>query len=91
MLDYNYIAELLKSKDIILLPDNWKRKGSRTAHKSGQKPHKCPRCGNITSKIHDYRTQRVKDIPMMEQEIVVKVLWRTYNRAERRIRSNVLV
>ncbi|WP_307188812.1 hypothetical protein [Caldicellulosiruptor acetigenus] len=28
----------------------------------------------MTSKIHDYRTQRVKDIPMMEQEIVVKVL-----------------
>ncbi|WAM37557.1 hypothetical protein OTK01_002130 [Caldicellulosiruptor acetigenus] len=24
--------------------------------------------------MHDYRTQRVKDIPMMEQEIVVKVL-----------------
>ncbi|UZQ84352.1 MULTISPECIES: transposase family protein [Thermoanaerobacter] len=29
-----------------------------------QKPHTCPRCGKLTSKVHDYRTQRIKDIPL---------------------------
>jgi len=37
VLNHNYITELLKSKDIVLIPDNWKRKGSRTAYKSGAK------------------------------------------------------
>ena len=27
------------------------------------KPHKCPCCGYTTSKIHDYRIQKVRDIP----------------------------
>ena len=28
-----------------------------------RKPHKCPCCGNLTDKIHDYREQPIKDIP----------------------------
>lgn len=28
------------------------------------KEHICPHCGNITTKIHDYRTQKIKDIPI---------------------------
>ncbi len=27
------------------------------------KPHKCPCCGELTDKIHDYREQVIKDIP----------------------------
>lgn len=27
------------------------------------KVHKCPSCGNLTSKIHDYRNQTIKDLP----------------------------
>ena len=27
-----------------------------------RKPHKCPCCGNMTNKIHDYRKQNIKDI-----------------------------
>lgn len=28
------------------------------------KPHICPNCGTETTKIHDYRTQTIKDIPI---------------------------
>ena len=28
-----------------------------------RKPHKCPCCGNLTDKVHDYREQPIKDIP----------------------------
>ena len=27
------------------------------------KPHKYPRCNNQTAKVHDYRIQKIKDIP----------------------------
>src|SRR5574344_829781 len=28
-----------------------------------RKPHRCPNCGCLTDKIHDYREQSIKDIP----------------------------
>lgn len=28
------------------------------------KPHICPHCGSSTTKIHDYRTQTIKDVPI---------------------------
>ena len=28
------------------------------------KPHICPNCGSETTKIHDYRIQTIKDIPI---------------------------
>ena len=35
-----------------------------------RKPHKCP-CFNIsTDKVHDYRKQRIKDIPNIDKEPV---------------------
>ena len=27
------------------------------------KPHSCPNCNALTSKVHDYRIQKIKDIP----------------------------
>lgn len=33
------------------------------------KPHKCPRCGHITKKIHDYRKQNIKDIPVLNKPL----------------------
>ena len=37
-----------------------------------QTPHKCPNCQSVTSRIHDYREQRVTDIPLlMEKSIVI--------------------
>ena len=28
------------------------------------KPHSCPNCNALTSKVHDYRIQKMKDIPL---------------------------
>ena len=37
-----------------------------------QTPHECPNCKTITSRIHDYREQKVTDIPLlMEQSIII--------------------
>ena len=34
-----------------------------------RKPHKCPCCGNLTDKVHDYREQPIKDIPAFGKQI----------------------
>lgn len=37
-----------------------------------QTPHECPNCKTITSRVHDYREQKVTDIPLlMEKSIFV--------------------
>ena len=38
-----------------------------------QRIHKCPRCSTYTSKVHDYRVQKVKDIPTFGQQTILHV------------------
>jgi len=63
VLNHNYITELLKSKDIILHQVVENEDEVELYISQVQKSHECPKCGSITSKIHDYRIQRVKDVP----------------------------
>lgn len=34
-------------------------------------PHKCPCCHSMTTKIHDYRNQEIKDIPLYDKRTVL--------------------
>ena len=34
----------------------------------------CPACGNVTDKVHDYRTQRIKELSAFEKPVVL--VWR---------------
>ena len=36
-----------------------------------RKPHKCPCCGKLTDKVHDYREQPIKDIPAFGKHIFI--------------------
>lgn len=38
----------------------------------------CPCCGNSTSKIHDYRDQKIKDFPYMDKSIILILKKRRY-------------
>ncbi|WAM31802.1 transposase family protein [Caldicellulosiruptor naganoensis] len=78
MLNHNYITELLKSKDIILHQVVESENEVELHISQAQKPHKCPKCGSITSKIHDYRVQRVKDIPIMGKRTYLVLRKRRY-------------
>lgn len=62
MLYHNYTEELVGLKDVFVT--SVERKGNTLCIYAGmyQRIHKCPRCGERTSKVHDYRTQRIKDI-----------------------------
>ena len=39
--------------------------------KKTPKEHKCPSCGLSTKRIHDYRTQTIKDLPFQEMRISI--------------------
>ena len=38
----------------------------------------CPACGKVTDKIHDYRLQRVKELPAFEKPVVLVLRKRRY-------------
>lgn len=62
MLYYNYTEELIGLKDVFV--KSVERKDNTLCIYAGmyKRIHKCPRCGERTSKVHDYRIQRIKDI-----------------------------
>lgn len=43
-----------------------------------RKIHNCPVCGEATSKIHDYRKQKVKDIPAFGKKVLLVIRKRRY-------------
>lgn len=74
----NYIKELLGFKDVKVknIEDN---ETSITIHiETKQTTQICPCCGNSTSKIHDYRVQTVKDVPILFKHTFIKIRKRRY-------------
>ena len=43
-----------------------------------RKSHGCPCCGTATDTIHDYRLQKIKDIPSFGKNVVLKLRKRRY-------------
>jgi transposase len=71
MLNINYTEELLGLKDISL-KNVERRENELCIHiEMHRRVHKCPKCGERTSKVHDYRTQAIKDIPAFGEISVI--------------------
>ena len=64
MLNQDYTAKLLNLEDVIITNiDNV----SNQLHISIELPrqkHTCPCCGSMTDRVHDYRMQVIKDVPL---------------------------
>lgn len=43
------------------------------------KPHSCPNCNALTSKVHDYRIQKMKDIPLQGKSCFLFLKKRRYH------------
>ena len=43
------------------------------------KPHSCPNCNALTSKVHDYRIQKIKDIPLQGKSCFLFLKKRRYH------------
>lgn len=71
MLCPNYTEELIGLKDLYV--KSVERTGQKLYIYAGmyQRIHKCPRCGEKTSKVHDYRTQEIKDISVFGEMTII--------------------
>jgi transposase len=63
MLCNDYIKELVGLEDVIITGVEQKDKICNIYLEMPRKIHTCPECGYETDKIHDYRRQKIKDIP----------------------------
>ncbi|MEK5069749.1 ISL3 family transposase [Sporosarcina sp. FSL K6-1508] len=65
-------------KDVVI--EKIEEVGERTAlHVSlPKKPHKCPSCGEMTTKVHDYRMQKIKHLKWFERLTVLFYKRRRY-------------
>ena len=62
MLYRDCIEKLLQLKDVIVTNIECQGREMHIWLRMEQRMHFCPCCGTITGKVHDYRTQLVKDI-----------------------------
>jgi len=74
----DYIQELIGFKDVIVTLVERKENYLHIHMKMKRKVHKCPLCGKHTYKIHDYRTQRVKDISSFGSYTLIYLRKRRY-------------
>lgn len=71
MLKNNFINNLLNLKDVLIKNIVNGDDKIEIYIETKKKPHFCPQCGSITSKIHDYRTQKIKDIPIQGKKTFI--------------------
>lgn len=63
MLSTDYTAKVLDLKDVIISNVENDGEALKVYLELPVRTHKCPSCGQETTRIHDYRIQIVKDIP----------------------------
>ena len=64
MLYNHFTEELIELQDLIIEKIESDEKEIHIYGKLERKIHKCPNCGDETDRIHDYREQEIKDIPV---------------------------
>lgn len=64
MLSTDYTAKILGLEDVIISNVENDGQALKIHLELPVRTHKCPSCGQETARIHDYRIQIVKDIPL---------------------------
>ena len=76
---YTYFNEkLLGLKDVTIKSIEKNGEDTEILIEMPVKPHVCPSCGATTAKIHDYRLQRIKDIPAFGRKTILVLHKRRY-------------
>ena len=78
MLYSDCIEKLLQLEDIIVTNIQCIQNEMHIHFRMEQKLHPCPCCGHITSKVHDYRTQMVKDVSICGHASILHIRKRRY-------------
>lgn len=74
----NYIKDLLGFKDVIIKKVTNEKDSVWIEIATKQKEVTCPHCSSLTSKIHDYRTQVIKDVPIQFKNTFLVLRKRRY-------------
>lgn len=74
----NYIKDLFNLKEVIIKNFHESHDFIKLKVELPTKPHICPHCGAVTSKIHDYRTQVIKDMPLRFKKVLIYYRKRRY-------------
>ena len=64
MLSENYTAKLLNLEDVIITNVENISEEIHVYLELPRVEHRCPACGALTDRVHDYRMQTIKDIPL---------------------------
>ena len=64
MLNQNYTAKLLNLEDVIITNVENISNQLHISIELPRRKHVCPCCGAVTDRVHDYRMQVIKDIPL---------------------------
>lgn len=71
MLYKDCIEKLLQLEDVIVTHIECRGKQMHVHLRMQQRLHRCPACGSLTSKVHDYRTQLVRDVSVSGYETIL--------------------
>jgi transposase len=78
MLYENYTEELLGLKEVIITNIKQTEQSCTIHIQMPRKVHICPVCGSETDQIHDYRNQKIKDIPSFGRHTILHLRKRRY-------------
>lgn len=78
MLYNHFTEELIGLQDLIIEKIKSDEKEIHIYGKLERKIHRCPNCGAETDRIHDYREQEIKDIPVYGKKAFIHLQKRRY-------------
>ena len=64
MLNQDYTSKLLNLEDVIITNDENISNQLHISIELPRRKHTCPCCGTVTDRVHDYRMQVIKDVPL---------------------------
>jgi len=78
MLNFNYTKELIGLEDVLVTNVENFNDELQIFIEMPRKEHVCPNCSEKTDKIHDYRKQKIKDIPTRHKKTFLFLRKRRY-------------
>ena len=78
MPDSYYTEKLLGVQEVSIKKVNDMKENYEIFIEQPRKQCVCPACGKVTDKVHDYRTQRIKELSAFEKPVVLVLRKRRY-------------
>ena len=78
MLNSYYTEKILGLQEVTIKNIEEKEEKYEISIEQPRKQCACPRCGELTDKVHDYRYQRVKELSAFEKKVILVLRKRRY-------------